>query len=900
VKYLKITIKNLLKNSNSGLYSRSKFSSSNLLLFALIFAVIGGYIIYKSFAANFTLTVDGNAKSQTMDGFGVSINAHSWKNGELKPALDMLVDQNGSTTFRIVQEMADWEATNDDANANNYNWNYYDPIYSGATTYDTAQAGSNFADLWNTIDYLHQKGIPDSGIILSFMGPGPSWNGGTSSISIAQTDEWAEMVTSAAYYGYSHGHTFGNFAPNNEQDGARVEGVNMTAAVYATAMNKVATRLDALGLTSMRLVAPETAQACNGMTYWNQMANFPNLMAKVDHMALHDYNGRTCSVLGPLQGSAYPRNLWMSEFSIFDQAFPLLDQGASALLVWDGYDSVYNHAILNGLGSAPGNDDGNAPALIAYNQSTGVYTPRKSMYQFGQLFKYVPKGSVKIGTSRSGGTGYTYAFYDQTSGRVTIMGQNTGAGSDTITTNLTNLPPVSSFEYYQTNSTQNMQRGTDVAVTGSSFTFTVPANTIYTLTSTSAPDTTAPAINITAPANNATVSGITTVSANASDNIGVAGVQFMLDGVNLGTEDTSSPYSISWSSGLTTNGAHTLTAVARDAAGNTTTSSSVNVTVSNVADSTPPTVNLTAPTAGTTVSGSSVALSANAADNNAVAGVQFKVDNNNVGSEDTVSPYSINWDSNSVADGNHTITAVARDGAGNIATSSSITVTVKNAAATGTLLLGNQTIQATSDNNAAGSAEAFKYIAAATGTAGNISFYVNSGTTATSLKVGLYNDNAGHPGTLLASVSVNSVSQSSWNSATLSPEVQLNSGTAYWIAFLGVGGGINYKDTATGSCSESFATAGQTNLPSSWISGQIWPSCTISAYVLAVSTGSKTGDINGDNSINITDLSFLLSSFGQNTTQCTTNTAFKCDLSSPGDDVVNIFDLSILLSNYGT
>jgi O-glycosyl hydrolase len=107
VKYLKITIKNLLKNSNSGLYSRSKFSSSNLLLFALIFAVIGGYIIYKSFAANFTLTVDGNAKSQTMDGFGVSINAHSWKNGELKPALDMLVDQNGSTTFRIVQEMAD-------------------------------------------------------------------------------------------------------------------------------------------------------------------------------------------------------------------------------------------------------------------------------------------------------------------------------------------------------------------------------------------------------------------------------------------------------------------------------------------------------------------------------------------------------------------------------------------------------------------------------------------------------------------------------------------------------------------------------------------------------------------------------------------------------------------------
>jgi hypothetical protein len=62
----------------------------------------------------------------------------------------------------------------------------------------------------------------------------------------------------------------------------------------------------------------------------------------------------------------------------------------------------------------------------------------------------------------------------------------------------------------------------------------------------------------------------------------------------------------------------------------------------------------------------------------------------------------------------------------------------------------------------------------------------------------------------------------------------------------------------------------------------------------------KPGDINGDSSVNITDLSLLLSSYGQNTTQCLTNSAFKCDLSSPGDNIVNIFDLSILLSSYGT
>jgi hypothetical protein len=73
-----------------------------------------------------------------------------------------------------------------------------------------------------------------------------------------------------------------------------------------------------------------------------------------------------------------------------------------------------------------------------------------------------------------------------------------------------------------------------------------------------------------------------TVSASASDNVGVAGVQFKLDGSNLGNEDTSAPYTISWdTTGLS--GSHTLTAVARDAAGNPGTSAPVTVNVDNSA-----------------------------------------------------------------------------------------------------------------------------------------------------------------------------------------------------------------------------------------------------------------------------------------------------------------------------
>jgi len=97
-------------------------------------------------------------------------------------------------------------------------------------------------------------------------------------------------------------------------------------------------------------------------------------------------------------------------------------------------------------------------------------------------------------------------------------------------------------------------------------------------------DTTPPNVVMTAPANDATVSGTTVaVSASASDDVGVAGVQFKLDGANLGAEVMASPYNVVWNTTLTTNGNHTLTAIARDGAGNTATSAAVTVTVSNSA-----------------------------------------------------------------------------------------------------------------------------------------------------------------------------------------------------------------------------------------------------------------------------------------------------------------------------
>src|SRR5882762_4916426 len=182
-------------------------------------------------------------------------------------------------------------------------------------------------------------------------------------------------------------------------------------------------------------------------------------------------------------------------------------------------------------------------------------------------------------------------------------------------------------------------------------------------------DTTAPTVSITAPTAGSTVGGATTVSASASDNVGVVGVQFKLDGANLGAEDTTAPYSISWDTTGASNGSHTLTAVARDAAGNRTTSAPVTVTVFN--DTTAPTVSITAPTAGSTVGGATT-VSASASDNVGVVGVQFRLDGADLGAEATTSPYSISWDTTGASNGSHTLTAVARDAAGNRTTSAPV------------------------------------------------------------------------------------------------------------------------------------------------------------------------------------------------------------------------------------
>jgi hypothetical protein len=205
---------------------------------------------------------------------------------------------------------------------------------------------------------------------------------------------------------------------------------------------------------------------------------------------------------------------------------------------------------------------------------------------------------------------------------------------------------------------------------------------------------------------------------------------------------------------------------AEDAAGNLSAASNQASATVTSGDTTPPTVSVTAPADGATVS-ATIPVTASAADNVGVAGVQFKLDGLLLGPEDTAAPYTINWDTATVANGSHALTAVARDAAGNATTSATVTITVSNTTPPPSVFLfGDQAVEPNVDYNAAGLAEAFRTSSTNTGTLRKVRIYIDATSTATSVVVGVYSDSGGHPGALLASGSLASPVAGAWNEVT--------------------------------------------------------------------------------------------------------------------------------------
>ncbi|MDX6476257.1 MAG: hypothetical protein QOH95_1768, partial [Gaiellaceae bacterium] len=244
----------------------------------------------------------------------------------------------------------------------------------------------------------------------------------------------------------------------------------------------------------------------------------------------------------------------------------------------------------------------------------------------------------------------------------------------------------------------------------------------------------------------------------------------------------------------------------------------------SIADSTAPTVSITAPAAGTV--SATVAVNASASDNVGVTGVSFRLDGLAIAGDDTTAPYSVNWDTTTATNGSHTLTAVARDAAGNTTTSAPVAVTVSNATGSGTpapsvTLFGGTTVFTPTDTNAPGSIEAFDVGTVTPGTLARMHVFLDSPLPAT-VSVGLYSDVGGAPSALLASTVV-TAPVAGVNDVAFGP-LAIVAGRHYWIALLAPSSGsvgTHFRDARTGGAGIFVSGLGLSVLPATWPSGGV-------------------------------------------------------------------------------
>ena len=427
--------------------------------------------------------IDDSKRYQQIDGFGVNANTASCIDEELEPAMTLLLDSMNCTIWRVVVEMEkNWEDENDNDNPFTFNWDYYNRLYESP----------KFKRAWKLIDILNRRGIT-KGVMINFMGRVPAWMG-REVVRPEYEDELVEMQVSFLQYARQVRHLqIGLLSPTNESD-IRNEGPTMDATQYTRLLRKLVDRMEAAGLGDIRIVAPDVASLAAGIRdYIPRLMEEPGIMSKLAHFGLHSYGGYYAPVDSALKHSAYPEStFWLTEWNawrdgldngragVYDYQFAsecvshlleLIQNGASAGIVWEGWDSLYEHPP--GTWSLWG--------ILGFDPKTKTYSPRKHFYAISQVSKYVPAGSWRIAVNEPGEGLCILAFHEPVTGRISITGINKNSSPIKIKGTLDHLPEISRLEMVLTDRSRDLYQDEDIPVNGKIFTATIPADCIFTL-----------------------------------------------------------------------------------------------------------------------------------------------------------------------------------------------------------------------------------------------------------------------------------------------------------------------------------------------------------------------------------------------------------------------------------
>lgn len=360
-----------------------------------------------------SIVIDISQSSLTVDGFGVNINPGQWNNGKLIPALDLLVDDLGSTLFRFdCTGLANWLDPTRRINGEYWPEVYLDSVYKSVV----------FRNAWQTFRYLNQKGIEPffnvSGRTHPAMGKAGEPN------RLVDFNAYADMIaTMLEWARVKEGLKFSLLAPFNETDLGYPEGPDIDGEDMLIAQRAILKSLDEHGLSDIKLIAIDDA-------HWETdkleaVLSDSGSVNRIRAFAAHTYgNGdigeRGAFFLQPTEYALFTGRIkssafkeipaWITEYGDLDQTGEIeyefawrstrrlmksFQDGFNAGVFWDAFDNFHEH-------DAQWTEYG----LLRSDTINWKYSPRKRYYAAKQVFRYVKHGWKMVGVITPKPTGH--------------------------------------------------------------------------------------------------------------------------------------------------------------------------------------------------------------------------------------------------------------------------------------------------------------------------------------------------------------------------------------------------------------------------------------------------------------------------------------------------------------
>ncbi len=349
------------------------------------------------------IILNADSVFQVIDGFGVNVNPDQWRDGNLKKAIDLLVDDLGCSAIRLdcfgnglwldpakMNSIGKWPEA------------YLKEVYTSKI----------FTDAWQTFRYFNSKGVKPymnvSGIVPDL------WNKkGTKELE--NYEAYAEMqATMVKWAREKEKLDFEFYSPFNETDfDGTVEGPGISPQNKTLAFKAIIKKFKEYGLDNLKYIV-----FCDGSFFPHRIRYFiadKSLASQTFAISGHTYgngdegdgdnwydvNSTIGQTIDSIKTTAYKNaHIWLTEYGDLDQTDEIewefawrcqrrllraLREGVNLAQQWDAWDNVHKH-----------DKAWSKYGIIKTDSTDWTYTPKHRFYAAKHIYKYVRPGWKRI------------------------------------------------------------------------------------------------------------------------------------------------------------------------------------------------------------------------------------------------------------------------------------------------------------------------------------------------------------------------------------------------------------------------------------------------------------------------------------------------------------------------